>query len=295
MIVPFRTLRRAAYIEGVGLHCGARLAVRLLPRDECGIVFARVDLDGAPEIPAAFSSITHTTHATTLAKNGHALSTTEHLLAALWMNGTTHCRVEVNGAEIPILDGSARDWQNLLDDAGAQELGGARPAFALREPIWIGEGAASVLALPYPALRVSVAVEYDREYLAPQVFDATLSPQTWKSEIAPARTFTLEEWIEPLRAAGLIRGGGEDNAIVLRAEAPSSPLRCADELARHKALDVLGDIALLCGENGALLHAHFIAIRAGHELHRRWMETALQRGALAPVPETDIRLQKEIL
>jgi len=288
MSVPFLTLRRAAVIEGIALHCGERVTVRLVPSQSCGLIFARTDLPGAPEIAATFSSITHTTHATTLAHNGVRLATTEHLLAALWMNGITHCRIEVDGGEIPILDGSAREWQSLIEDAGLQETGGARPITALREPIWVGDGAAGILGLPHPALRVSVAVDYGRDYLAPQIFDATLSTDTWRSEIAPARTFTLEEWIAPLRAAGLIRGGGEDNAIVLRAERPSSPLRFPNELARHKALDVLGDMALLCGENGAVLGAHFVAVRAGHELHRRWMEDALQRGAFDFVPQNDV-------
>jgi UDP-3-O-[3-hydroxymyristoyl] N-acetylglucosamine deacetylase len=280
MSVPFRTLSRAASVKGVALHSGERVGVKLLPRRECGIVFARVDLRCAPEIPARFDCIAHTTHATTLEQNGHSVATTEHLLAALWMNGITHCRIEVTGSELPIGDGSAQLWQELLDEAGTQDLDGARPIFSLREPVFVGDAKAFVLGVPHDTFRVSVAVEYGRDYLAPQTFDAENAQILWRTELAPARTFTLEEWIEPLRAAGLIQGGSEETAIVLREDGASSPLRFENELARHKALDVLGDFALLCGDSGALLNAHLVAVRAGHEWHRRWMQEALSRDSV---------------
>lgn len=298
----FGTLRRAVQEEGIGLHSGLHIRARLLPRREPGIVFARVDLPGAPCVPASFRCVSSTAHATTLQQDGAVVATTEHLLAALWTMGVTHCRVELDGPEVPILDGSATDWCRLVREAGigdpglltassagseaalradALTAGASRPLYTLREPVWVSEGNGCVLGLPHDALRVTVAVEYARSYIGTQTFDALLEPQVFEREIAPARTFTLQEWIEPLRAQGLIRGGSADNALVLGREAPSAPWRFANEVARHKALDVLGDIALLCGENGGAFHAHLIAVRAGHSLHRLWMAECLRREALA--------------
>lgn len=322
----------------------------------------RRDLPGAPEIAASFDNISQTNHATVLSENGASVSTTEHLLAALWMNGISHCRIEIDGPEIPILDGSARDWQRLLDGAeivevknesaaksfstnpknensinriaeiiapnadtedakygsnfaklgaknrGAAEiiaekkpdesdfspsstrldnvntenasLKNARPVFGLREAVWVESGASSVLALPCDHLRVSVFADFGLSYIAPTWFDGQLSREFFAREIASARTFTLEKWIEPLRAQGLIAGGSVENAIVLGENAPSSPLRFRDELARHKALDLLGDVALLCAPHGGILRAHFVAVRAGHSLHQMWMARCRETSAL---------------
>ena len=311
----FGTLRHAAEEEGVGLHSGVRVRVRLLPRDKPGIVFARVDLPGAPCVAASFRCVSGTTHATTLQQHQAVVVTTEHLLAALWMMGVTHCRVELDGPEVPILDGSAAGWCRAIKAAGVvapapvsalpvsalpvsalpatgprtnavpglPEVSGVsgQPAlYTLREPVWVSDGNSSMLGLPHDALRVTVAVEYARSYVGAQTFDSVLTPHSFETEIAPARTFTLQEWIEPLRAQGLIRGGSTENALVLGAEAPSAPWRFADEVARHKALDVLGDVALLFGDNGGALHAHLIAVRAGHGLHKSWMAECLRRQAL---------------
>ncbi len=290
------------------MHSGARVRARLLPRDEPGIVFVRVDLPGAPCVAASFRCVSGTTHATTLQQHEAVVSTTEHLLAALWMMGVTHCRVELDGPEVPILDGSAAGWCDAIKAAGVvapasvsprpaadhrenavpglpdAPVPGAQPAlYTLREPVWVSEGNSSMLGLPHDALRVTVAVEYARSYVGAQTFDSLLTPHSFETEIAPARTFTLQEWIEPLRAQGLIRGGSTDNALVLGAEAPSAPWRFADEVARHKALDVLGDVALLFAESGGAFGAHLIAVRGGHALHTSWVAECLRRQALIVV------------
>lgn len=286
------TVGREATIEGIGLHSGARVKVRLCPATQPGIVFARVDLPGAPEIPADAGHVTATTHATTLAADAEnvgvnasgvaSVATTEHLLATLWALGVTACRVELDGPEVPILDGSAAPWVALLREAGTRELpeSGSRPVYRLREAVWSGDGEVAVLGVPYPAFRLTCAVEYAVPCGARQACDFEITPQTFADELAPARTFTLESWLEPLRAQGLIRGGSLDNAVVLHQSGPSSAFRFADELARHKALDVIGDLALLFGADGGLLQAHVIAVRAGHGPHRRWMDECRRRGAL---------------
>lgn len=314
-ISDFQTLRAPVETRGVGLHSGALIGARLLPRDEIGIVVTRVDLPGAPDVPATLSCVTGTTHATTLQFGEACVSTTEHLLAALWTSGITHCRIELDGPEVPILDGSAADWCRLLQAVGtrapneseanqgapneslhdgkapgadaldADLVRARRPLWGLREPVWIAQGDAFVLGLPHDALRVSVAVEYVPVYVGRQSFDAVITREFFEREIAPARTFTLLEWLEPLRAQGLIRGGSVDNAVVLGADGPSSPWRFADEVARHKTLDVLGDIALLFSADGGRLHAHLVATRAGHGAHRLWMEECLRRDALVRFDE----------
>jgi len=282
---PFQTLRRETQISGVGLHSGVVVTARLCPRPQCGIVFVRRDLPGAPQVPVALRCVGSTHHATTLTDAGVAVSTTEHLLAALWAMNVTNCRVELDGPEVPILDGSAAGWCELITQAGIEIIfdeGGraTRPLYRLREPVWVTDGKGSMLGLPHDTLRITVAVDYDVDYVGRQTLDLVLSPASFAAELAPARTFTLESWIEPLRARGLIRGGSPDNAIVLGTDGPSSPWRIKREPARHKALDVVGDIALLCGENGALLQAHLIALCAGHGLHRQWMDECMRRGTL---------------
>jgi UDP-3-O-[3-hydroxymyristoyl] N-acetylglucosamine deacetylase len=276
----FQTCARKVELEGVGLHSGVHVSLRIAPREETGWVFVRVDLPDAPEIPVDLANVTATKHATTLTFGSASVSTTEHLLAALWCAGITNARIELDGPEVPIVDGSAAPWNELLAEAGVRILSGARPVYELARPVWFEDGEASVLGLPHHELRLSTAVRYNREWLPMQTFDGVISADSFARELAAARTFTLEEWIDPLRAAGLIQGGSTDNAVVLHADAPSSPFRFDDEIARHKALDVLGDVALLFGQNGGELHAHLIAARAGHGSHRAWMQAALVSGAL---------------
>lgn len=293
----FATLRHPVSISGVGLHCGQNVHVELHPRQTVGIVFVRVDCAGAPEIVPHLDHVARTTHATTLECNGLTVGTTEHLLAALWAAGVTHCRIELDGPEVPILDGSAQPWCVLINEAGLQPVlngldsGGQRtlgsnlrPIYVLREPICIYAGSACVFGLPHSEFRLSVAVEYATEWPSRQSIDMRVDTATFADELAPARTFTLQEWVDPLRAQGLIRGGSPDNALVLDENGPSSPWRLENELARHKALDVVGDLALLFASNGGALRAHIVAIKAGHEAHRAWMHECRLRDALVLEP-----------
>ena len=208
------------------------------------------------------------------------ISTIEHLLAALWTRGITHCRIAVDGDEVPILDGSAKPWCELLESAGTRELKTKRARYGLREAVAVHDGQGCVLGLPHSSLRVSTSVAYATWWDSHQCVDCEVSPASFARELAPARTFTLEAWIEPLRERGLIRGGSPDNALILGDSGPSAPWRLPQELARHKALDVLGDIAILFGADGGDLCAHLIATKAGHELHRLWMHECLRRDAL---------------
>ena len=274
----FATLARSIEINGIGLHTSHAVRVALCPSEIAGLHFVRTDLPDAPTIPASSSYVASTTHATTLENGVAGAMTTEHLLAALWASGITHCRIEIDAPEVPILDGSARDWCAAITGAGTRELAELRPILELKEPVWIQQGEAHVLGVPAPNFRVSVAVNFDVAHAGAQLFDGIITPENFAREIAGARTFTLQSWLEPLKNAGLIRGGSLDNAIVIGENGWSSPPRFENELARHKALDVVGDLALLLGT--ADFRGHIIATRAGHGAHRSWMEACHKQGAL---------------
>lgn len=276
----FQTLKSSLAVEGVGLHMGARVHLEILPRTECGLVFTRADLPDRPHIPASVRHIGSTLHATTLQANGAQISTPEHLLAALWSYGITHAEIVVDGPEIPILDGSAKPWCDLIEAAQIQTLSGMRSEYSLIEPVAVYEREGCVIGLPHDKLRITADVEYDVDYLETQVAACDISMRSFRDEIASARTFTLEKWIEPLRAQNLIRGGTMENALVLGEAGPLSPLRFPNELARHKALDVIGDMSLLFSEDGGVLQAHLVAVRAGHGLHQRWMQEVLRSNVL---------------
>lgn len=282
-MVSHCTLHSEARITGVGLHCGESIGAALLPREEDGIVFVRSDLPGRPQIPASFKHIGKTYHATALEKEGATVSTPEHLMAALWGLGISRCVIELDGPEVPILDGSALPWCELIEGAGIVETGEPRREYILERPVMVESKGGAVLGLPHPQLRVTADVEYGLAYLPPQVFGCDVNAAHFREWVAPARTFTLESWIEPLRQANLIRGGSMENAVILGPDGPLSPLRFETELARHKALDLLGDAALLCADDGGYLKAHLTAIRGGHELHRLWMREAVQLGAFSVV------------
>jgi UDP-3-O-[3-hydroxymyristoyl] N-acetylglucosamine deacetylase len=274
----FATLERAVSVEGIGLHTGARVLLRLLPSPQEGIELVRVDLPGSPTVRAAWDNVTSTTHATTLQQQDARVSTVEHLLAALWTQGITHCRIELDAPEVPILDGSAQGWVEAIHSAGLKPLPGTRPIWQLNHPVWWEGQGATVFGVPDTTFRLSVAVDYNHPHAGAQSFDGVVDAASFTREMASARTFTLEPWIEALQNAGLIRGGSEENAIVLRDSGPSSPLRFSNELARHKALDVVGDLALLFGS--ARFNGHIFALRAGHGPHRAWIEKGLHERAL---------------
>jgi UDP-3-O-[3-hydroxymyristoyl] N-acetylglucosamine deacetylase len=284
-VMKHQTLKKTVAISGIGLHLGAKVLCRLCPREEIGVEFVRTDLPGAAPLIASHNCITQTHHATVLQQGEVTTGTPEHLLAALWCLGITNCRIELNSAEVPILDGSSKVWCDLIKQAGIAQLDSDRPEYSLKQPVHVAAGGGAVLGLPYEnprggGLRVTVDVDFGVSYLPTQSFVSEVTAQTFVDEIAPARTFARHDWIEPLRTRGQIRGGSTDNALVLGEDEPSSPLRFSDELARHKALDLLGDVSLLFGEDGGVLHAHLVAIRAGHELHRLWMEEAKATKAL---------------
>ncbi len=265
------TLQGEVGCEGVGLHTGEPVQVKLLPAPEnSGRVFVRTDLPGAPEVSARVEAVHQTLLSTELTQGMASVRTVEHLLAALVGMGVDNVRIEVNGAELPLLDGSALEWTQAITQAGIVTQAASRPMTRVTEPVWLHQGDAFVAALPAQELRFTYGIDFDLPAIGNQW--QSWSPQPYLgaatsdfvAEIAPARTFGLLHQIDALRAKGLIKGGSLENALVCsEAGWVNPPLRFANEPARHKLLDLVGDLSLL----GVIPIAHFLAYKASHQLH----------------------------
>ncbi len=268
-----QTLARPVTVAGVGLHTGAMVKATLVPaaRPGSGVVF-RV---AGEKIPALAANVCDTSRCTVLGNDGARVSTIEHLLSALAGLGVTDLTVEVDGPELPIGDGSALVWVESLRAAGIVGLDKETTPLIVTEPVVVhGEKNAFVAAYPSDAVRFTVATQFDHPLAGTQV--ARWEPargESYGERVAPARTFGFDFEIEALRAAGLARGGTLDNALVVYADRYSSALRFPDELARHKLLDLVGDLALA----GRPVVADVIAVKPGHRLNvalaRRLQET----------------------
>lgn len=263
--VSEQTLSSEFTCTGVGLHSGTTVTVRVLPAPAGrGRYFARVDLPGAPEIAARVDSVSQTVLSTELGHGTAKVRTVEHLLAALAALGIDNARIEIDGIEVPLLDGSAKEWAEAIGQAGIVAQPAQAPAYTLTEPVWIYSGDAFVAALPAPQLRFTYGIDFDLPAIGNQWFSWAPQLADFALEVAPARTFGLAHQIESLRQQGLIRGGSLDNALVCDGNGwLNPPLRFANEPARHKLLDLVGDLSLL----GNFPSAHFLAYKASHTLH----------------------------
>jgi UDP-3-O-[3-hydroxymyristoyl] N-acetylglucosamine deacetylase len=266
------TIARPVAIDGVGIHTGKLVRLRLLPAPaDTGVVFRRTDAGGV-EIPALASYVASLELATTLGRDDVTVSTVEHLMAAVHMARVDNLVVEVDGPEVPILDGSALPYCRLLEAAGISRQERNRRIVAIREPVEVASNGKRIRISPYPGLRVSYALEYSQPAIGRQTVDVIAEGERFVRELAPARTFALLEDVERLHRHGLGLGGREDNCIVFDESGPiNTELRFADEPVRHKALDAIGDLALL----GSPLWGHVEVECGGHLLHFRLIE-ALQ-------------------
>lgn len=259
-----QTIRQPAEIEGIGLHTAVRCHVRLVPAHaDTGIVFRRVDLDNF-EIEAHVRNVARVSYATSLMKQGVLLSTTEHILAALYSCGIDNVFVELDALELPILDGSSKPFIDLLDKTGTRRLRRPRRFIRVLKPLEFSDGDRRIGIYPCDEFRVHCYVDYNHPSVGPQEVEMRVDRESFSRELAPARTFGFVKDFTGLRAMGLIRGGSMENAIVLDDRAIlNGPLRFADEFGRHKALDLIGDLALV----GHPLKARIVAHKAGHALH----------------------------
>jgi UDP-3-O-[3-hydroxymyristoyl] N-acetylglucosamine deacetylase len=258
------TIQRPSTAEGVGLHTGAFGHIRLVPAPaDTGIVFRRVDLDNFP-IEAHGHNVARVSYATSLMKQGVLLSTTEHLLAAIYSCGIDNIFIDIDSIEIPILDGSAEPFMQMLERSGVRKLRRKRRFLKVLKPVEVIEGDRRIGIYPADEFRVICYVDFPHPLVGQQQVEAVVGPESFRQLLSRARTFCFERDIEPLRSMGLIRGGSLENAIVLTNDGVmNGPLRYPDEFGRHKALDLIGDLALA----GLPLLARVEAHKAGHSLH----------------------------
>lgn len=260
------TLDSVADVAGVGLHTGNNVSVRLTPAPAfTGFVFRRTDL-GEFDVPAAPHAVARVSYATTLMRQGVMVSTVEHLLAALVGCGIDNCIVEIDGMEVPILDGSAEGWVDMIEQSGLRELEAARQYLCIRRPVEVVESNRSIRIVPADEYRITCHIDFDHPVVGSQRRSVSITDGEFASELAAARTFGFVHEVEALRQAGLIQGGSTENAIVLTPNGGmlnEVPLRWPDEFVRHKMIDIVGDLALF----GMPVLGHVIADRAGHALH----------------------------
>jgi UDP-3-O-[3-hydroxymyristoyl] N-acetylglucosamine deacetylase len=258
------TIERPVATQGVGLHTAVKSHLRLVPAPaDTGIVFRRVDLDNF-EIEAHVRNVARVSYATSLMKKGVLLSTTEHLLAALYSCGVDNVYVELDALELPILDGSSQPFIEMLDQAGIRRLRKRRRYLKVVKPLEFTDGGRRIGIYPANDFHVRCYVEYANPAVGVQEIELRVGRESFSRMLAPARTFGFVQDFEGLRRMGLIRGGSLDNAIVLNENGVmNGPLRFPDEFGRHKALDLIGDLALV----GRPLLARVEVYKAGHALH----------------------------
>lgn len=268
------TVSRPVAFSGVGLHTGLPVSARILPADAgTGIVFRRTDV--GVDFPATVDNVSETAYATVLCTRGSRISTVEHFMAALFGMEIDNALVEVDGPELPILDGSALVVAQALSEAGARNQAAHRRFIRVLEIGKVRRNGSMIALSPSEELEILVTVDFPGTAIGKQWAKITLSPQAFLREIAPARTFVLREQIDALRAAGLAKGGTLENAIVVEGQTVHNAegLRYPDEFARHKLLDFIGDIALL----GAAVRGSFVAVRPGHTVNRDLAERLAYR------------------
>jgi UDP-3-O-[3-hydroxymyristoyl] N-acetylglucosamine deacetylase len=266
------TIQRPVETQGVGLHTGVHGMVRLVPAPaDTGIVFRRVDLDQFP-IEASGQNVARVSYATSLMKKGVLLSTTEHLLAAIYSCGIDNIYIDIDAIEIPILDGSAEPFMQLVDQAGIRKLRRKRRYLKVIKPVEVVEDGRRIGIYPAEEFRVRCYVDFPHPLVGQQEVELVVNAESFRQVLSRARTFCFESDIKPLRAMGLIRGGSLENAIVLTKDGVlNGPLRFPDEFGRHKALDLIGDLALV----GLPLLARVEARKAGHALHTQLVSRLL--------------------
>jgi UDP-3-O-[3-hydroxymyristoyl] N-acetylglucosamine deacetylase len=268
-----RTLRRSISCAGIGLHSGRKVTLSLKPAlADTGIRFRRCDQDGM-EVPATVKHVGGINYATGLSRDAVRVDTVEHLLAALVSLGIDNVIVELNSPEVPIMDGSASPFIDLIQRAGVRQLGAARRYLKVLRPLSLSRGNKSIALYPSDQFRVTYSIAFDHPLLQHQSMSLEINEETFADEIAPARTFTFLKEVETLRQQGLALGGSLENAIVIgETGVLNGRLRFEDEFVRHKILDVIGDMALL----GYPLVGHLVAHRGGHALHTEFAAHVLE-------------------
>ncbi len=265
------TIRKKVSLAGIGLHSGEPVNLTIKPAAvDTGIRFVRLDLGQEPSVPAFMNRVVDTSLATTIAEDDAAVSTTEHLLGALAGLGVDNAVVELDGAEVPIMDGSAGPFVHLLKKVHRRRQKAPKRVLKIIKEIVCRDGDKMIRVLPYDGLKVTCEIDFAHDLIGKQVYAIDVNPKRFAKEIATARTFGFMDEVKKLKEHGYALGGSLDNAVVVDqlGVLNKDGLRFADEFVRHKVLDLIGDLALL----GCPLMGHVIASKAGHAQHLRMMQ-----------------------
>ncbi len=257
------TIKKRAEISGIGVHTGSKTTMVFCPAPiNSGIKFIRVDLPGKPEVKAGIESVVETARGTILGNAMVRIHTVEHVMAALWAFGITNLSIELDADEPPVGDGSSDPFVNILKEAGVVEQEADSTIFKVTEPITITEGDAFLTVLPYEGFKVTYTLAYNHPVVNTQYYSLDIDKESFVKEISSCRTFCFYHEVKYLMDKGLIQGGSLDNAVVIGDEAILSKegLRFENEFARHKMLDIIGDLYLL----GIRLEGHIVAAKSGH-------------------------------
>lgn len=261
------TLDKTVSIKGVGLFSGLLVSITFIPAPlNTGVVFRRVDLPGAPIIPANAFHVVSTPRCTILGKDQIVIQSVEHVLSALKAFNIDNVMIELDGPEVPIFDGSSLAFATVFEEAGVIDQSECIAPYCVKSPIYLAEGNALIVALPSKEMRFSYTLSYPgHPLLQAQFHTFVMDDKRYVEDIAPCRTFSLYEEILPLLEKGFIKGGTLQNGVVIKGNEVlnSEGLRFNDEMVRHKILDLIGDISL----TGFPILAHIVAIRSGHYMN----------------------------
>ena len=294
-----RTLKKAVTISGIGLHSGHRINLRLRPAIvNTGIIFHRTDGEQTVDIKACAENVVDTRMATVIGHQGVTVSTIEHLMAALAAFGIDNLHIDIDGPEVPVLDGSAAYFIREIQRAEVKKLNRSRKFIAIQKPLEIIEGEKRIRIIPSRFFRISFDIAFDHPAIAVQNYSMKFSTEVFCKEIAAARTFGFLHEVEQLKAMGLARGGSLENAVVIDNNGVMNPegLRYPDEFVRHKILDAFGDFSLL----GMSLLGHIKAYKGGHDLNAKmvrmikdnpshWTYVEFDEQALREAQQSDIK------
>lgn len=259
-----KTLKNTIEYNGIGLHKGEIIKMKLIPSESGKIVFKMLNMpEGKNEIELDYQNTFDLTRGTNL-KNEHGamVFTIEHFLSALYVAGITDLTIELTGNELPICDGSAIKFLDLFNEAGIVDLNEEVDEIVVKEPVYLSKGDKHLIALPYDGYKLTYAIRFEHTFLKSQLAEFEITEENYRKEIAPARTFGFDYEVEYLKQNNLALGGSLDNAIVIKKDGVLNPdgLRFEDEFVRHKMLDIIGDLKIL----NRPIRAHIIAIKAGH-------------------------------
>jgi len=266
-----RTIAKEISCRGIGLHSGKTVEMTIKPSSaDSGIIFERIDIPDSHKIKASFDNVIQTNMATTIGVNGCRISTVEHLMAALFGMGIDNALIQIEGEEVPIMDGSSAPFVALLDRAGVAMQDSSKRFFLVKKPIKVSDGNRSIQLHPANELRISYRINFDHPLIKDQSYEMTFSKNSFIREISKARTFGFLRDVQTLWDNGLAKGGSLENAIVVDESGVlnNDGLRYKNEFVRHKLLDFIGDLAIL----GATVIGHFAVERSGHSFNQELLK-----------------------